>query len=81
MVLLGFLFVVFFLSDVFGDPDNFMPANSIVTPVHIKPEWYFLFAYAILRCIPNKLLGVVMLVCSLLVLYVLPFSSNKMVNG
>lgn len=73
--------VVFFLSDVFRDPDNFMAANSIVTPVHIKPEWYFLFAYAILRCIPNKLLGVLGLAFSLLVLYVLPFSSNKLLSG
>merc|ERR1712079_357196 len=38
-----------------GDPENFIPANPIVTPVHIQPEWYFLFAYAILRSIPSKL--------------------------
>lgn len=44
-----------------GDPENFIQANPLVTPVHIKPEWYFLFAYAVLRAIPNKLGGVVAL--------------------
>lgn len=56
-----------------GDPDNFTPANPLVTPVHIQPEWYFLFAYAILRSIPNKLGGVIALVASIAVLFILPF--------
>lgn len=56
-----------------GDPDNFTPANPLVTPVHIQPEWYFLFAYAILRSIPNKLGGVIALVISILILIILPF--------
>jgi len=56
-----------------GDPENFIPANPIVTPVHIQPEWYFLFAYAILRSIPRKLGGVVALVLSILVLFIIPF--------
>nr|YP_009640812.1 cytochrome b [Gyrostigma rhinocerontis]QCU81311.1 cytochrome b [Gyrostigma rhinocerontis] len=56
-----------------GDPDNFIPANPLVTPVHIQPEWYFLFAYAILRSIPNKLGGVIALVMSILILAILPF--------
>ena len=60
-----------------GDSENFIPANSLATPVHIKPEWYFLFAYAILRSIPNKLGGVIRLVLSILVLYFLPFTYNK----
>nr|AOY39537.1 cytochrome b [Euplatypus sp. BMNH 1040069] len=60
-----------------SDPDNFIPANSLVTPVHIQPEWYFLFAYAILRSIPNKLGGVVALVMSIAILYTLPFTNNK----
>jgi len=51
-----------------GDPENFIPANPLVTPVHIQPEWYFLFAYAILRSIPNKLGGVVALAGAILVL-------------
>nr|QWY25991.1 cytochrome b [Gonocephalum kochi] len=60
-----------------GDPDNFIPANPLVTPVHIQPEWYFLFAYAILRSIPNKLGGVVALAMSIAILYILPFSNSK----
>nr|YP_010546149.1 cytochrome b [Calomera brevipilosa]UYK51598.1 cytochrome b [Calomera brevipilosa] len=56
-----------------GDPDNFTPANPLVTPVHIQPEWYFLFAYAILRSIPNKLGGVIALVMSIMILMILPF--------
>nr|AOY40070.1 cytochrome b [Scolytinae sp. BMNH 1040351] len=55
-----------------GDPDNFIPANPLVTPVHIQPEWYFLFAYAILRSIPNKLGGVLALVASIAILYIVP---------
>jgi len=50
------------------DPDNFLPANPLVTPAHIQPEWYFLFAYAILRSIPNKLGGVIALLASILIL-------------
>nr|QNG56338.1 cytochrome b [Thesaurus zaitsevi] len=60
-----------------SDPDNFTPANPLVTPVHIQPEWYFLFAYAILRSIPNKLGGVIALVMSIAILYFLPFMSKK----
>nr|WPM98431.1 cytochrome b [Ochthebius quadricollis] len=60
-----------------GDPDNFIPANPLVTPVHIQPEWYFLFAYAILRSIPNKLGGVIALVMSIAILLFLPFINNK----
>lgn len=56
-----------------GDPDNFIPANPLVTPIHIQPEWYFLFAYAILRSIPNKLGGVIALVFSIAILAILPF--------
>nr|ASN65948.1 cytochrome b [Metrius contractus] len=58
-----------------SDPDNFTPANPLVTPIHIQPEWYFLFAYAILRSIPNKLGGVIALIMSLLILLILPFSN------
>nr|YP_009990528.1 cytochrome b [Centrolabrus exoletus]QNM99778.1 cytochrome b [Centrolabrus exoletus] len=61
-----------FAPNLLGDPDNFTPANPLVTPPHIKPEWYFLFAYAILRSIPNKLGGVLALLSSILVLIVVP---------
>nr|URX52739.1 cytochrome b [Cryptotermes sp. 1 AB-2022a] len=60
-----------------GDPDNFIPANPLVTPVHIQPEWYFLFAYAILRSIPNKLGGVIALVMSIAILFILPMYKSK----
>nr|QBC73134.1 cytochrome b [Anatoma sp. MNHN-IM-2013-42003] len=77
----GFLFLLLSLSllvlfDPFllGDPENFIPANPLVTPVHIQPEWYFLFAYAILRSIPNKLGGVVALAMSVAVLFIIPIT-------
>nr|YP_009946502.1 cytochrome b [Stenocephalemys sokolovi]QOE76234.1 cytochrome b [Stenocephalemys albipes]QOE76260.1 cytochrome b [Stenocephalemys sokolovi] len=75
-VILMFTFLVIlvlFFPDLLGDPDNYTPANPLNTPPHIKPEWYFLFAYAILRSIPNKLGGVLALVLSILVLAFLPF--------
>nr|WAM46813.1 cytochrome b [Shinisaurus crocodilurus]WAM46815.1 cytochrome b [Shinisaurus crocodilurus]WAM46817.1 cytochrome b [Shinisaurus crocodilurus] len=61
-----------FLPNLLGDPENFTPANPLVTPPHIKPEWYFLFAYAILRSIPNKLGGVMALLFSILILLLTP---------
>uniref|UniRef100_A4L3P0 Cytochrome b n=2 Tax=Coryphaena equiselis TaxID=13454 RepID=A4L3P0_9TELE len=65
--------IALFAPNVLGDPDNFTPANPLVTPPHIKPEWYFLFAYAILRSIPNKLGGVLALLFSIVILMVVPF--------
>nr|AIG54271.1 cytochrome b [Pampus argenteus] len=77
--LLGFVILLtaltslaLFFPNLLGDPDNFTPANPMVTPPHIKPEWYFLFAYAILRSIPNKLGGVLALLASILVLMLVP---------
>nr|YP_010610926.1 cytochrome b [Anatkina vespertinula]WAP91760.1 cytochrome b [Anatkina vespertinula] len=64
-----------------SDPDNFTPANPMVTPIHIQPEWYFLFAYAILRSIPNKLGGVMALFFSILILIILPFSMKNKFKG
>lgn len=64
-----------------GDPDNFIPANPLVTPAHIQPEWYFLFAYAILRSIPNKLGGVISLVASIAILIILPFTHFSKFKG
>nr|YP_004300368.1 cytochrome b [Gallinula chloropus]ADZ10823.1 cytochrome b [Gallinula chloropus] len=61
-----------FSPNLLGDPENFTPANPLITPPHIKPEWYFLFAYAILRSIPNKLGGVLALAASVLVLFLSP---------
>nr|CCI69367.1 cytochrome b [Metacrangonyx sp. 4 MDMBR-2012] len=77
--MLGFmvaLFILFFISSLFpltlGDDENFFNFNSYVTPVHIQPEWYFLFAYAILRSIPNKLGGVIALALAIFILYLMP---------
>nr|QHB76968.1 cytochrome b [Hylomyscus endorobae] len=75
-IIIMFLFLmtlVLFFPDLLGDPDNYTPANPLNTPPHIKPEWYFLFAYAILRSIPNKLGGVLALILSILVLTLMPF--------
>uniref|UniRef100_A0AB39A6S8 Cytochrome b n=1 Tax=Harnischia turgidula TaxID=3231396 RepID=A0AB39A6S8_9DIPT len=79
----GFVMMIMFLTFLtliapyfLGDPDNFIPANPLVTPPHIQPEWYFLFAYAILRSIPNKLGGVIALVMSIAILFILPFTNK-----
>nr|WAL33197.1 cytochrome b [Pontia edusa] len=86
--LIGFIVLTFLLISLslinpylLGDPDNFIPANPLVTPIHIQPEWYFLFAYAILRSIPNKLGGVIALIMSILIFLILPFTFNKKIQG
>nr|YP_009024436.1 cytochrome b [Luehdorfia taibai]AGQ18552.1 cytochrome b [Luehdorfia taibai] len=86
--LIGFITMLFILilltltnPYLLGDPDNFIPANPLVTPIHIQPEWYFLFAYAILRSIPNKLGGVIALIMSIMILIILPFTFNKKIQG
>nr|ABS85056.1 cytochrome b [Uranoscopus scaber] len=71
-LLLMLMCLALFAPNLLGDPDNFTPANPLVTPPHIKPEWYFLFAYAILRSVPNKLGGVLALLSSILVLFLMP---------
>nr|ATX68908.1 cytochrome b [Phataginus tricuspis] len=72
LMIVTLMILVLFSPDLLGDPDNYTPANPLNTPPHIKPEWYFLFAYAILRSIPNKLGGVVALVMSILILAIIP---------
>nr|ALQ78674.1 cytochrome b [Daphnia pulex] len=86
--LVGFLFLMSFLilltlltPNLLGDPENFNPANPLVTPVHIQPEWYFLFAYAILRSIPNKLGGVLALLLSILILAIMPVWHKSNMKG
>nr|ARH54518.1 cytochrome b [Nosodendron fasciculare] len=82
--ILGFLILMMLLTlltlinpYLLGDPDNFIPANPLITPIHIQPEWYFLFAYAILRSIPNKLGGVIALILSIAILFIIPFINKK----
>nr|BAM14865.1 cytochrome b [Ichthyophiidae sp. KUHE 20081127_2] len=73
MIMLSLLATMaLFFPNLLGDPENFTPANPLMTPPHIKPEWYFLFAYAILRSIPNKLGGVLALLLSILILFTIP---------
>nr|YP_009990248.1 cytochrome b [Panulirus penicillatus]ADJ66681.1 cytochrome b [Panulirus ornatus]QNN01863.1 cytochrome b [Panulirus penicillatus] len=73
IVLLTLLVMITLLDPyLLGDPDNFIPANPMSTPAHIQPEWYFLFAYAILRSIPNKMGGVIALVLSVAIIMILP---------
>nr|ADH16723.1 cytochrome b [Neophocaena phocaenoides] len=72
LLILTLLTLTLFSPDLLGDPDNYVPANPLSTPAHIKPEWYFLFAYAILRSIPNKLGGVLALLLSILILVLVP---------
>nr|YP_009047277.1 cytochrome b [Drosophila melanogaster]P18935.2 RecName: Full=Cytochrome b; AltName: Full=Complex III subunit 3; AltName: Full=Complex III subunit III; AltName: Full=Cytochrome b-c1 complex subunit 3; AltName: Full=Ubiquinol-cytochrome-c reductase complex cytochrome b subunit [Drosophila melanogaster]AAF77237.1 cytochrome b [Drosophila melanogaster]AAF77249.1 cytochrome b [Drosophila melanogaster]ACI28566.1 cytochrome b [Drosophila melanogaster]ACI28592.1 cytochrome b [Drosophila melanogaste len=86
--IVGFIVMIFILislvlisPNLLGDPDNFIPANPLVTPAHIQPEWYFLFAYAILRSIPNKLGGVIALVLSIAILMILPFYNLSKFRG
>nr|ABY48218.1 cytochrome b [Xantusia bezyi]ABY48219.1 cytochrome b [Xantusia bezyi]ABY48220.1 cytochrome b [Xantusia bezyi]ABY48221.1 cytochrome b [Xantusia bezyi]ABY48222.1 cytochrome b [Xantusia bezyi] len=72
MITMLLLILTLFSPNLLGDPENFTPANPMMTPPHIKPEWYFLFAYAILRSIPNKLGGVLALLLSIMILIILP---------
>nr|UXB57508.1 cytochrome b [Misgurnus anguillicaudatus] len=81
VVLLALTSLSLFSPNLLGDPDNFTPANPLVTPPHIKPEWYFLFAYAILRSIPNKLGGVLALLFSILILMVVPILHTSKQRG
>nr|AXI98829.1 cytochrome b [Pseudoniphargus triasi] len=74
IVLSLFFYLCLFHPLLLGDNENFIPANTAVTPHHIQPEWYFLFAYAILRSIPNKLGGVIALLLAVLILYLPPFT-------
>jgi quinol-cytochrome oxidoreductase complex cytochrome b subunit len=79
--LIFFSFFVYYSPNSLGHSDNYIPANPMSTPEHIVPEWYFLFAYAILRSIPNKLMGVLALFASLLVLLLLPLINTSAVRS
>lgn len=79
--LMFFGFFVYYTPNALGHPDNYIEANPMVTPEHIVPEWYFLPGYAVLRSIPNKLLGVIGLMASVLILLVLPLVSGAEVRS
>jgi len=76
IALLILIIIVIFEPNLLTDPENYLLANPLVTPVHIKPEWYFLWVYAILRSIPNKLGGVIALAAALLILFILPITTS-----
>lgn len=73
--------LIFFIPNTLGHPDNYIPANSDITPEHIVPEWYFLPFYAILRAIPDKALGVLALLMSILILLFLPFVHSSYIRS
>jgi len=79
--LIFFSIFVFFIPNYLGHTDNYIPANPIVTPTHIVPEWYYLVFYAILRSIPNKLIGVVALLFSIFVLFLVPTVSQPQIKS
>jgi ubiquinol-cytochrome c reductase cytochrome b subunit len=82
LVLVAFFsFFLFYYPNVLGHADNYIPANPLVTPAHIVPEWYFLPFYAILRSIPDKLGGVIAMVAAILVLLLLPIINTSEVRS
>lgn len=81
LLLLTLISVALFTPNILGDPENFIQANPLVTPLHIIPEWYFLWAYAILRSIPNKLGGVIAIFAAILVLFILPLINTAHQRG
>ncbi len=76
-----FALLVFFVPNLLNDPNNFIQANPLQTPADIVPEWYFLPFYAMLRSVPNKLAGVVLMFSSLLILFVLPWLDTSPVRS
>jgi ubiquinol-cytochrome c reductase cytochrome b subunit len=79
--LLLYAWMTFFVPNYLGHPDNYIEANPLVTPPHIVPEWYFLPFYAILRAIPNKLLGVIALFLSILIAAALPWLDRSPIKS
>jgi len=79
--LILFAFFVFYSPNLLGHPDNYIEANPLVTPTHIVPEWYLLPFYAILRSIPDKLLGVVAMFASIFVLVILPWLDTSKIRS
>lgn len=76
-----FAYFIFFMPNYLGHPDNYTPANPMVTPPHIVPEWYFLPFYAILRSVPDKLFGVLAMFAAILILFVLPWLDSSKVRS
>jgi len=81
IIIIILLFLTILFPYKLNDPDNFIPSNPLITPPHIQPEWYFLFAYAILRSIPNKLGGVIALIFSIFILFFIPLIHIRKFQG
>lgn len=81
VIIILFNLIILIYPYITSDPDNFIPINPLITPPHIQPEWYFLFAYAILRSIPNKTGGVIALIISIIILYSLPFIKSPTIRS
>ncbi len=79
--LMVYFWFVFFAPDFFGEPDNYIEADPLVTPPHIVPEWYFLPFYAILRAIPDKLGGVIAMFAGVAILFILPWMDRGRVRS
>jgi len=80
-ILFFYFFFVFFFPNYLGHPDNYVEANPLVTPKHIVPEWYFLPFYGLLRSIPNKYLGILLMILSIVFLILLPFTTKPLTNS
>jgi len=81
VAILLYSIIVFYYPNILGHSDNYIMANSLVTPAHIVPEWYFLPFYAILRAIPNKIGGVIAMLFSILILFSLPSSDKSIIKS
>lgn len=76
-----FSLLIFYAPNLLGHPDNYIPANPLVTPTHIQPEWYFLSFYAILRSIPDKLGGVIAMLAAIVILFFLPLLDTSLIRS
>jgi ubiquinol-cytochrome c reductase cytochrome b subunit len=76
-----FSYFMFYEPNYLGHPDNYIPANPLVTPAHIVPEWYFLPFYAILRAVPSKLAGVILMFGAIVVLFFLPWLDRSNIRS
>jgi len=77
IIIIMIMLIVSNIPNILGDAENFNPANPLIAPLHIQPEWYFLFAYVVLRSIPSKLGGVIALAGSILILSILVIKKGK----
>jgi ubiquinol-cytochrome c reductase cytochrome b subunit len=73
--------LVFFAPNLLGEPVNYVPANPLATPAHIVPEWYLLPFYAVLRSVPNKVFGVLLMLGAIVTLFLVPWLDTSKVRS